>query len=509
MQLRNYQEKAVNEVAIKLASGIRKVVFQLATGGGKTVVFSAIAHRYTTKSPKSVLILVHRKELLVQTRRTLYAAFGIAAQAIEAGMRTVPTASVYVGMVESVARRIPKNIGLVIIDEAHIAAFNKIHEYFPEQFIIGFTATPKSASKKHPMKDFYQDIVCGIDIPELIEQKNLCQNITFSPKDSIDRSMLAMKGGDFDEAKMASEFAAPKFINNTVKAYAKWAAGTKCVIFNCTIDHAIQVNNAFIIAGYNARHLDSSMTSTERSSILQWFKTTPGAILNNVAILTAGWDEPTIETVIFNKATMSMPLFLQCTGRGARPTDEKSAFTIIDMGGNALVHGDWCDSRDWEDIFRNPLKNKKTDGVAPCKNCPECDAIVPASTRNCKHCGCLFPEKPPAIEEELSDFIMITKGIDVLGIIAANKEKKEYYPFYLIGKNLAIQAKRSVPSMSDERAEFILTTYNTMAKTWCNALGKKYNQWHQARAKEHLYLELAEQFKKWKNPMDAPTTITA
>ena len=216
MQLRNYQEKAVNEVAIKLASGVRKVVLQIATGAGKTVMFSAIANRYTTKSPKSVLILVHRKELLVQTRRTLYNAFGIAAQAIEAGMRTVPTAKVYVAMVESVARRIPKNIGLVIIDEAHIAAFNKIHDYFPEQFIIGFTATPKSASKKHPMKDFYQDIVCGIDIPELIEQKNLCQNITFSPKDVVDRSGLAMKGGDFDEAKMSSEFAAPKFINNTV-----------------------------------------------------------------------------------------------------------------------------------------------------------------------------------------------------------------------------------------------------------------------------------------------------
>ena len=96
---------------------------------------------------------------------------------------------------------------------------------------------------------------------------------------------------------------------------------------------------------------------------------------------------------------------------------------------------------------------------------------------------------------------MITKGIDVAQIIAANTEKKEYYPFYLIGKDLATQAKRTVPTMTDERAEFILAVYHTNAKVWCHAVGKKYNQWHQARAKEHLYLELADRFKKWVNPM--------
>ena len=38
MQLRDYQEAAVLEVAKKLTQH-RKVVFQLATGGGKTITF--------------------------------------------------------------------------------------------------------------------------------------------------------------------------------------------------------------------------------------------------------------------------------------------------------------------------------------------------------------------------------------------------------------------------------------------------------------------------------------
>jgi superfamily II DNA or RNA helicase len=77
MILRDYQDAAVLKVAQKLRHH-RKVVFQLATGGGKTITFAAITKRYIQKSGKSVLILVHRKELLQQTRKTLYNAFGIA-----------------------------------------------------------------------------------------------------------------------------------------------------------------------------------------------------------------------------------------------------------------------------------------------------------------------------------------------------------------------------------------------------------------------------------------------
>ena len=310
-----------------------------------------------------------------------------------------------------------------------------------------------------------------------------------------------LKNGEFDEGLMAIQFSAPKYVENTVRAYKKYAPGTKAIVFNVTIDHSKQVDAAFKIAGLNSRHLDSTMTATERHNILQWFKTTPGAILNNVAILTAGWDEPTAETVIFNKATLSMPLWLQCTGRGARPTESKSAFCIIDLGSNAATHGDWCDCRSWEDLFHNPPKTRDKAGVAPVKNCPQCDAIIPASTRTCKHCCYEFPTKEMELEEELSEFVIVTKGIDVRAVIESNRERKEYYPFFLIGKNIA----KSLPRVDDEVAEFALARYEDLAKEWCHAVGKKYNQWHKERAKEHLYNELSERFPKWENPSKKQT----
>jgi superfamily II DNA or RNA helicase len=510
MNLRPYQENLVYETAVKLAEGKRKLLVQLPTGAGKTICFSAITNRWLQKQSSSVLILVHRKELLNQTRLTLYNVFGISAQPIVAGMRSIPPSKVYVGMVESAHRRTAQlnNIGLVIIDEAHLANFFKIHDLFPTQFVLGFTATPYSANKKKPLKNYYDDIITTIQIGQLIALGSLCQNITFAPRDVVERASLTVKGGEFDEGAMAIAYSAPKYVNNTVAAYKKHAQGTKAIVFNVSIDHSKQVDAAFKIAGYDSRHLDGTMSSTQRSNILKWFEATPGAILNNVGIATTGTDIPSIETAIMNRATKSAILWLQCTGRASRPTQTKSAFTIIDLGSNAVELGDWSDDRNWNDIFNNPPKARKTEQVAPCKNCPECDAIIAAGARVCKVCGYEYPAKEAALEEELSDFVIVTKGIDVRRVMDENRDKKEYYTFFKIGKDLAASAKQTVPKMDDETAAFILSKYEELAAEWCHSTGKRWNQWHKDRAKEHLYTELASRFKKWQTSVVLPDLTT-
>ena len=65
MTLRPYQQNFINNIAAKLSIH-RKVVAQLATGGGKTVCFAAICDRFTARNSTDILILVHREELLAQ-----------------------------------------------------------------------------------------------------------------------------------------------------------------------------------------------------------------------------------------------------------------------------------------------------------------------------------------------------------------------------------------------------------------------------------------------------------
>jgi len=514
--LRQYQEKGINSLLSKLMSGLRKIIFQLSTGGGKTVVFCSISSRYVNKNPnKSVLILVHRKELLDQTYIKLYSDFHIhSIQFITAGMKVIKPARVYIAMVESMNTRthkLPTDIGIVIIDECHINSFNKLHKYFQayngttnelfagtgEPYIIGFTATPISSKKKDPMKNHYQDIVCGADISELIELGSLCQNITFAPKEAVDRTELDIKNGEFDEHQMSQEYSKAKHVQNTVDAYRKYADGTKAIVFNVSIEHSKKVNDAFRMAGYNSRHLDSNMNKMERDNTIAWFKATPRAILNNVAIATTGTDIPSIETVIFNKATLSLSLWIQAVGRGARPYDNKKIFTILDMGGNALAHGDFSEHRDWYDIFHNPKKPRDKEGVAPIKTCPQCEAIIAASATVCKFCGYVYPAKDVAQEQALGEFIVVTKGIDVQDLIQKNNDKKQYYTFYRIGKDLADGAKNTIPEMTDENATFILRKYKELAVEWCEKSNIQYSNWHERKMKENLYQELMSRFPTW------------
>lgn len=514
--LRPDQDASIQSLAKSIASGKRKIIYQLSTGGGKTVTFSAIAKRYTEKSGKACLILVNRTELLKQARKTLWKGFSTSSQVIVAGMKSIPKADIYIGMVESVFKRkqkLDENIGMVIIDEAHIAAFNKLHDLFPEQIIIGFTATPLSASRKRPMNMFYEDIVCGVDISELIKLGHLSQNITYAPRDVVERAALTIRAGEFDDKVMAEAFSKPRYITNTVNAYEKWALGTKTIIFNVNIEHSKAVCDAFKLANYNVMHLDGSMNKAQRDYILNWFKHTPDAILCNVGIATTGFDEPTIETVIMNKATKSEPLWLQCCGRGSRRIGDKNTFTIIDMGGNALDHGDWCDVRNWEHTFRHPPKPSKNKGVPSVKSCDKCDAIISASAKTCKICGYEMPEKPKAEEGVMSEFVIITKGINVEEVMQQNKDRKAYYTFFSIGKQLVYEAKRTIPFMNDEIAKSIHDIYIEKVREWRNLNGKRINEWHKEKAAEHIYTELADKFKKWgKNsklvpvPPTTPTT---
>lgn len=500
MELRPYQKEFTDNLARKLFEGKRKIIAQLATGGGKTICFSSISKRFTEKSGKQVLILVHRKELMMQTQRTLINAFQLDCQIIVAGMKVIPDADVFVGMVETVKRRIPlleeKNIGLVIIDEAHIANFNKIHEHFPDCYFIGFTATPLAAAKDKPLKTFYEDIVCGIDIPELIKMGSLAVNETYAAADAVDRKQLKVVGGEFDMKSMAIMFSRPNFISGVVEIYKQKADGTKAIVFNTNIEHSLMVQNAFIMAGYKCKHIDGETEQNERELILAWFEMTDGAILCNVGIATTGFDEPSIQTVIVNRATMSMPLWLQMTGRGSRVVENKSYFTILDMGGNAITHGDWSDDRDWNDIFWNPPK--KGNGIAPTKICPRCQRALHTKIMLCPECGHEFERKE--IEESiLPEFVLFTKNLDIIELIKQNRGK-EYRPFFQIGEILAKEARKETKDMNEEKFNFILQVCYEKTAEWChNFKGKKkrFDSWHKERAKENLINHLQNNFPKW------------
>lgn len=469
LTLRPYQERFINTIAQRLTQH-KRVVAQLATGGGKTVCFAAICDRFCKRNNTDILILVHREELLRQASK----AISLPTQAVVAGMKHIPNARVYVAMVETAYKRLNKfaNIGLVIVDECHIGNFTKVIEHFDQQYIIGFTATPLAARKSNPLRNYFDTIVCGIDIPELIEQGYLCPEITYSAKEIVDRAKLKMKAGEFDQAQMAAAYKNPKYIESTINAYKKHSLGRKTIIFNCNVEHSQAVNDAFQQAGFNSRHLDAD--SPDRADTLAWFANTPDAILNNIGIATTGFDQPDIETVIVNKATVSMPLWLQMCGRGARPHDVKLAFTIIDLGGNCETHGLWSSSRNWQYIFDNP--KKPGNGVPPVKECPNCGARLHTAVRLCD-CGYIFPVIEVK-DEQIDKFIQISKAIDITKLIAQYAHNKEYRSLYVLVEQVFNKAVRIFQSNTPEHIAEIKKEIHELARLWCYQKNRKFNAFH-------------------------------
>lgn len=540
MILHKYQSEGIDACA-EATTRYKYILRQLPTGGGKTVEFSGISHRYTYANPgKSVMVLVHRIELLNQTRNTMWEAFGLSAQPIKAGMKFVPTAPVYVGMVESTLSRLPhvKNVGLAIIDECHEGIFDTIRERlikeYPGIIVIGFTATPLATNRKNPLNKFYQTIICGPQIQQLIElgreyeKQGLVQNITYAPKDVVDRLALTVKGNDFDAVFMGSEYKKPRYVNNTVDAYKRKADGKKTIIFNVNVLHSQTVCEAFNKAGYSAKHIDGKTPKNQRAETLRWFKLTDGAILCNCDIARTGFDEPSIECVIVNLSTMSMVKWLQMCGRGGRKYNmyvdstgeliyRKNHFIVIDMGGNAHTHDDWNADRDWKEVFDNPPKPSKGGGVSPTKTCPnpECEAVIHAAARECPVCHHKFDEKEIALEVDMKEFIVMTKGINVDNIIkfAEANRYKEYYPLFQIGRVMAQNAAKTIKEMTDERAIFIFQEYEKRGKEWHEkhniqrekeselkklVLPKRvFSAGMKERCKEILFTELKTHFPLW------------
>lgn len=497
MELRYYQDNGIIQCANEFAGGLKSIVYQLSTGGGKTVIFCEITNRYITKNiDKAVVIVVHRRELLIQTRLKLFEEYEISATEIVAGMKNIPKNKVYICMVESLHKRIKglPEVGLLILDECHIAVHNKIIDKLNPPLMIGFSATPISSNKKEPLNKRYQNIVVGPSISTLIKEGHLCQNLTYAPKESVDRTNLLMKGDDFDELEMAKEFSKPKFVINTVDAYRKWCMGTKTIVFNVNIDHSKLVEQEFKRNGFNVRHLASDCSDEERVATLRWFKETKDAIICNVGILTTGFDEPTVESIIVNKSTNSLSLWIQMTGRGGRPSPFKSMFTIIDMGGNAVTHGDWCDERDWKFIFEHPTKKSKN-SVSPCKMCPQCEAIVHAAAIRCKYCNFIFPSKKESVEELLNDYVLLTKNIDVQKVIDDHSNKKQYYTFFSIVREHARIFRRTKKELNNEVFEFILENCMLDCKKWCHLNDKRFNKFHQTMCRQELQTVLRYEYR--------------
>ena len=354
--LRDYQIELVEQIFSSWQTN-RRIMLQLATGGGKTVVFAHLARQFVQKG-MDVLVLAHREELLLQAQEKLEAVTGLPAGIIKSGYPYQSQYELQIASVQSLIRRkhIPE-AGLVIVDEAHHASsrtYTELMARYPEAYIVGCTATPHRIDGQG-FKWLFDDLICGPSTKDLIDRGYLSSYKLFQAAKIANTTKVKSTSGDFNVGQLAESVASQIEPIDVVTEWQRRAEGQKTIIFAVDNARSIQYKDAFKAEGIAAEHLDGQTPSQQRKEILEQFASGEILVLTNCGIISEGFDLPSIEAVQIVRPTKSLSMWLQMVGRSLRTSEEKSSATIIDHTKNWQLLGLPDEDRDWSWYSNNSM----------------------------------------------------------------------------------------------------------------------------------------------------------
>jgi len=225
---------------------------------------------------KRVLFLVHRRELVDQSAKKLFAA-GIDPGIILAGgpemrlgqpvqVASIPT--LHARAIRGSKIDLPE-AHLVIVDEAHHArarTWQGIIERYPRATIIGMTATPVRGDGRGLGNLFEAMIECP-QVAELIAEEHLVPARVYTPS-RPDLSGIHVRHGDYVEGELESRMNTQGLVGDVVEHYHRLAQNRPTVVFACGVKHSLHIRDEMRRSGVIAEHIDGSTPLEEREAIL-------------------------------------------------------------------------------------------------------------------------------------------------------------------------------------------------------------------------------------------------
>ena len=344
--MRDYQAQAV----AALEHGTDKVLYVLPTGGGKTIVASALTQR-TVEAGKRVLVLTHRREILKQTSFKTPIEHGL----IQAGLQIDLSHPVQIASIQTLwarcmrADKLPLPAAdLIIVDEAHHVAANtwrRILENYPKAKVVGLTAAP-CRSDGRGLGNHFSRIVEGPQIPDLIAQGHLVRTVYYAPTEP-DLRGVETRQGDYVIKQLADRMNRADLVGDIVSNWHRFGERRKTLVFCVDVGHSVHVTNEFVKSGVKAEHVDGSTPKDERQAILDRLASGKTELVANCMVLTEGFDLPAISCIVLARPTKQLGLFRQMAGRGLRSAAGKSNLTLIDHSGAVFRHGLLEDRVEW------------------------------------------------------------------------------------------------------------------------------------------------------------------
>ena len=350
ISLRPYQRALIQSIFEYWQQGDRCVMAQLPTGGGKTIIFGAIAQEFTRRDD-AVLILAHREELVMQARDKVGAIANAPVGIIKAGHQPNHSAPIQVASVQSLVRRMDaiEYPSLIVVDEAHhstAGTYRRILEAYPNAYVLGVSATPTRLDGSG-FDDIYESIVCGPTVKDLIDGGHLSRFKLFADPKPMTTKGVRKQQGDYSTHDLADANDAIELSGNLIASYRQHCPGKRCVVFAVNVEHSCTIAARYNAAGIPAKHLDGKTPDEERREALRQFERGELLVLTNCALFDEGLDICSIEAIQCAKPTASLVRWLQMVGRALRPAPGKDHAIILDHTKNWALHGLPTRPRTW------------------------------------------------------------------------------------------------------------------------------------------------------------------
>ncbi len=376
-RLRDYQASAVGHAHGAFAAGLRCVPLVMATGLGKTEVFTdpSMLDRYLNAGQR-VLIIAHTDELIDQAARKARAnnpkrRVGIVkAERNETHAQIVVSSRQTLGHATGGPRRLAalRNVGLIVIDEAHHAVrgntYGKILDHFGAftdsaleakigPHVLGVTATLVRGDKAKlstvwqdgaglGFPTFRRDILFGIRRGYLLDV--IGRRIVVP---GLDMRNVGQSNGDYQAGDIGDElervFAPEVVAARYAEECREGDAFRKGILFAPLVETAEHFCEAFNALGIASEVIHGELPKQQRRAILRRLHTGETRVVHGVGVLTEGFDEPTVDVVVIARPTRSAGLYQQMVGRVLRPDltlppERRGKALILDVVGAGAAH---------------------------------------------------------------------------------------------------------------------------------------------------------------------------
>lgn len=395
IDLRDYQAAAFDQAREAVRQGRRSILIVAPTGGGKTVIASALMEMVRAKGRRANFV-VDRLSLVGQTSETFFR-YGLDHGVIQADHPIYrPSLDIQVCSIQTLSKRGWPASQVDVFDEAHVLhAAHKARIQSNATVVVGLTATPFTKG----LGKWFDAVINVTTTRKLIDAGWLAPYKVFSCIVPDMSGVDVTSTGEWDEKQASTK--ALEVVGDVVVEYIKHGQDRKFICSAVDTAHVGELHRQFIAAGINCATYTYRDCEEDRADVTAEFRKPTSTIRGLITVTAAsrGFDIPDVSCVIMARPLRkSLAEHIQLLGRGLRIADGKKDCLVLCHSGNMVRF--WAECEEFFDNGLAELDDGKPKDKKRAEKKPEAEPVKCPSCRHvhrpmpfCPACGQEYPKR--------------------------------------------------------------------------------------------------------------------